>query len=240
MRVRAIALALLAAACTPATPQAPQPQRDPLAEGFPRPDRPVAAIVATQFSNEDARDDRREAEQLMDWAGIAPGMTVADIGAGEGYYSVRLAPRVGEKGRVLAQDINREALDRLAERVARDRLDNVSIALGLPADPRLPAASFDRIFLVHMYHEIEEPYVFLWRLRPALRPGGEIVVLDSDRPTGEHGTPPQLLFCEMAAMGLRLTGFAVQPGVGGYFARFVAEGPRPAPTAIKPCALAKR
>ena len=234
-----LSMALLLAACQPGATQPVEQDRDPLAAGFPRPDRPVAAIVATQYSNEDARDDRQEAAQLMDWAGIAPGMTVADIGAGEGYYAVRLAPRVGARGRVLAQDINGDALDRLAQRVARERFDNVSVKRGAPADPMLPARSFDRILMVHMYHEIEEPYAFLWRLRPALKPGGEIVVLDSDRPTDRHGTPPQLLFCEMAALGLRLTGFAVQPGVGGYFARFVAEGPRPEPASIRPCALAR-
>ena len=93
----------------------------------------------------------------MNLAKITPGMTVADIGAGEGYYTVRLATRVGEKGRVLAQDIDASAVRRLGSRVERERLDNVSIKLGAPDDPRLPATSFDRIFLVHMYHEVAEP-----------------------------------------------------------------------------------
>ena len=95
-----------------------------------------------------------EAQKVMDLAEIKPGMTVADIGAGEGYYTVRLAERVGPKGRVLAQDIDREALDRLGRRVERERLDNVSIKPGERDDPRLPENSFDRIFLVHMYHEV--------------------------------------------------------------------------------------
>ena len=68
--------------------------------------------------------------------------------------------------------------DALAERVARERLDNVSVRLGVPADPKLPDASFDRIFMVHMYHEIEQPYEFLWRMRPSLRPEGLVVVVD--------------------------------------------------------------
>ena len=105
----------------------------------------------------------------MDRAGIKKGMTVADIGAGEGYYTIRLAQRVGKEGRVLAEDIVPAVRDALAERVARERLDNVSVRLGLPADPRLPEASFDRMLMVHMYHEIEQPYEFLWRLRPALK-----------------------------------------------------------------------
>src|SRR3546814_16689157 len=85
-------------------------------------------------------------------------MTVADIGAGEGYYTVRLARRVGPRGRVLAQDILPEVRDSLALRVARQNLENVSVKLGSADDPMLPEHSFDRIFMVHMYHEISEPY----------------------------------------------------------------------------------
>ena len=87
-----------------------------------------------------------EAKTVMDLANIVPGMTVADIGAGEGYYTVRLAERVGSTGRVLAEDIAIGAIRKLGARVERDRLDNVSIKLGTPEDPKLPAGSFDRIF----------------------------------------------------------------------------------------------
>ena len=123
-------------------------------------------------------------------------MTVADIGAGNGYYTVRLAERVGDDGRVLAQDIDREALSRLGRRIERQRLENVSIRLGEMADPKLPDGSFDRIFMVHMYHEIESPYEFLWRMWPSLREDGQVIVVDVDRPTDRHGIPPKLLFCE--------------------------------------------
>jgi ubiquinone/menaquinone biosynthesis C-methylase UbiE len=139
---------------------------------FPRAYRPVSETRSNQFSTEQARDDRNEANTVMDLAQIMPGMTVADIGAGEGYYTVRLAERVGAKGRVLAQDIDQDALRRLGSRVEEERLDNVGIKLGAEDDPRLPENSFDRIFLVHMYHEVTEPYAFLWRLRPALREAG--------------------------------------------------------------------
>ena len=130
-----------------------------------------------------------EAEEVMAFAGVRPGMSVADIGAGEGYYTVRLSPIVGPKGRVLAQDIVPATRDRLAQRVDRDKLDNVSVRLGLPDDPRIPAASFDRIFLVHMYHEVTAPYAFLWHLRAGLKPGGEIIVVDADRDVRRHGMP---------------------------------------------------
>ncbi|MBX7526908.1 class I SAM-dependent methyltransferase [Qipengyuania vesicularis] len=202
---------------------------------FPEPDRPVSEVVSSQFSTEDQRDSVGEAQTVMDLAEIEPGMTVADIGAGNGYYTVRLAERVGADGRVLAQDIDQEALDRLARRVERYRLDNVSIRRGEFADPSLPADSFDRIFMVHMYHEIEEPYEFLWRMWPALRDGGQVIVVDRDRPTDQHGIDPLLLSCEFKRVGYELVAFKDAPELLGYYAQFKAAANRPEPGEIKPC-----
>jgi SAM-dependent methyltransferase len=232
-----LAAALFSALATVSAckPSASQGDRPATARDFPRAIRPVSALAGTQFSTEAKRDEAGEARMVMDWAGIKPGTTVADLGAGEGYYTIRLAGRVGTKGRVLAQDINRGALQRLGERVSRDRLDNVAIKEGAPDDPRLPPHSFDRIFMVHMYHEVSEPYAFLWRLRPALAAGGEVIVVDRDRPTNAHGIPPKLLFCEFEVVGYRLKDFSERPTVGGYFARFEASGKRPDPDAIKAC-----
>ena len=145
---------------------------------FPKPDRPVSDLDTYSVASETQRDSRGEAQTVMDLAELSEGMTVADIGAGNGYYTVRLAERVGKTGRVLAQDIDGDALAVLARRVERQRLDNVSIRLGEPADPKLPANSFDRIFMVHMYHEIEQPYEFLWRMWPSLREDGQVIVVD--------------------------------------------------------------
>jgi ubiquinone/menaquinone biosynthesis C-methylase UbiE len=206
---------------------------------FPQAYRPVSSLGDNEFSTEDQRDDLGEAQVVMDLAQIRAGTTVADIGAGEGYYTIRLAERVGERGRVLAEDIDPEAIRRLGARVERERLDNVSIKLGTPDDPRLPAASFDRIFLVHMYHEVAEPYAFLWYLRPALKAGGQVIVVDTERPTDQHGMPPKLLFCEFEAVGFRLVQFVRKPELKGYYAQFEAVGERPEPQAIKPCGAAK-
>src|SRR5436309_15316911 len=120
---------------------------------FPTAHRDVAPTVSDTFSTEDARDRLGEAEQVMELAGIKPGMSVADVGAGEGYYTVRLARVVGPRGRVLAEDIVPEVRDQLSDRVQRERLDNVAVKLGSADNPMLPGASFDRVFLVHMYHE---------------------------------------------------------------------------------------
>jgi ubiquinone/menaquinone biosynthesis C-methylase UbiE len=223
-------LLLLMAGCHKPVPEEPR-----TANGFPQAARPVAKTVSGSWSNEPDRDRKGEADAVMAAAGVKPGMTVADIGAGEGYYTIRLASKVGPKGRVLAEDIVQLFHDRLADRVYRDGLDNVSVKLGKPTDPGLPPASFDRIFMVHMYHEIDEPYEFLWNLRPALAPNGLAVVVDADRRTENHGTPPALLDCEFGQVGYKLVARKRMPQAGGYLALFRAEGPRPDPRSMHAC-----
>jgi SAM-dependent methyltransferase len=220
-------LVLLAPACDAQQAREPSP--------FPDPQRPVAPIVSPRYSNEDARDSIGEFETVVDLAGIEPGMSVADIGAGEGYYTIRLSPLVGPKGRVLAQDIVPATRDALAQRVNRERLDNVAVKLGESNDPKLPEVSFDRILLIHMYHEIERPSEFLWHIRGSLKRDGRVIVVDADRTTDRHGTPPKLLVCEFAAVGYELTRFERLPDSESYFAQFEARGPRPAPEQIPTC-----
>lgn len=201
---------------------------------FPEPHRPVAAI-SSRYLNEDARDSVGEFETVTRLADVRPRMSIADIGAGEGYYTVRLAPMVGNKGRVLAEDIVPATIRALAQRVQRERLDNVALKLGQPNDPQLPPASFDRVFMIHMYHEIARPSEFLWNLRAALKRDGRVVVVDADRPTERHGTPPRMLLCEFAAVGYGLVRFERLPDSESYFAQFEARGQRPEPAEIPDC-----
>ncbi|HZC37238.1 MAG TPA: methyltransferase domain-containing protein [Sphingomicrobium sp.] len=222
----AAAAAVLALAACRAQPREPH---------FPSAHRDVAPIVGDAFSTEDARDRVGEAEEVMDLAGIKPGMSVADVGAGEGYYTVRLAPVVGAKGRVLAEDIQPEVRDTLSERVQRERLDNVAVKLGTPDDPMLPPQSFDRIFLVHMYHEVQSPYAFLWHAREGLKPGGEMILVDANRPVKQHGIPPGQAKCEFAALGLDPVKYSVLTSGDVYFIAFKATRPRPDPDKIQPC-----
>jgi ubiquinone/menaquinone biosynthesis C-methylase UbiE len=207
-----------------------QPQASP----FPEPHRPVAPI-SSRYLNEDSRDGVGEFETVTRLAEVHPGMSIADIGAGEGYYTVRLSPMVGARGRVLAQDIVPDTIRNLAQRVQRERLDNVAIKLGEPNNPLLPPASFDRVFMIHMYHEIGRPSEFLWNLRAALKADSRVVVVDADRPTDRHGTPPRMLLCEFAAVGYGLTRFERLPESESYFAQFEARGPRPEPAEIPVC-----
>jgi ubiquinone/menaquinone biosynthesis C-methylase UbiE len=164
-------------------------------------------------------------------------MTVGDIGAGEGYHTVRLSPIVGPLGGVVAQDVTLAYLLELAKRTARLKLANVKFALGEPHDPRLPASSLDAAILVHMYHEIAQPYAFLYNLASALKPGARIGIVDLERPTSQHGTPLELLRCELMAVGYREVATHQLAGDGGYLAVFtppVGEG-RKAPHAIVAC-----
>lgn len=205
---------------------------------FPLPIRPVAPIVSDRWRAEDERERVGEAARVIEWLGIKPGMTVADIGAGSGYYAVRLAAQVGPGGRVLAQDIMSDYLARLKDRVTRAALTNVSVGLGEPGDPRLPRDSTDVAVLVHMYHEIEQPFALLANLVPALRPGARIGILDVDDATERHGTPRATLACELTASGYRQVGFhwlLVQPPRSEYLAIFEPPAIAPAPESIPMC-----
>ncbi len=196
---------------------------------FPKPDRRVASIVSPSWDNEDARDRAGEADTVMDVLGIRPGMSVADIGAGSGYYTMRVATRVGPRGRVYAEDITPSYLRDLRGRVQKAGLHNVTLVRGDPDDPRLLPQSIDRALLIHMYHEITQPFGLLYNLYPALRPGARVAIVDLDRPTDAHGTPPSRLKCELSAAGYEQVEF--RRLVDGYLAVFTPTQPT-SPAAI--------
>ena len=202
---------------------------------FPAPDRPVARIISSAYSDEETRERHGEAERVMDRLGIRPGIRVADVGAGDGYYTVRLARRLGASAALYAQDVQAQYLRDLEGRLGREGIQGVTLVLGAPRDPRLPPASIDVAILSHMYHEIENPYEFLYRLHPALAPDGRVAIVDNDRPTQDHGTPPGLLRCELAALGYRQVDFLELAPAEGYLAVFQPPAPLPAVHSIKPC-----
>jgi SAM-dependent methyltransferase len=204
---------------------------------FPKPDRPVAGIVSPIWHDERERDDADEPGQLVRLLGIKSGMTVADIGAGSGYYVVRLSPIVGLNGRIIAQDVVPKYLRSLRKRVRDLGLKNVAISLGEPHDPRLPAGSVDIAILVHMYHEIAQPYGLLYNLIPALKPDARVGIVDAFGPTSKHGTPPGLLRCELAAVGYREISLDRLTGSDAYLAIFAPPSitSRTRPEAIVAC-----
>jgi SAM-dependent methyltransferase len=203
---------------------------------FPKPDRPVASIVSPIWHSEDERDAAKEVPQVARLLGIEPGMTIADIGAGSGYYVTRLSPLIGERGRIIAEDVTPGYL-RLLEAKVRDlHLTNVTIAIGEAHDPQLPPRSLDRAILIHMYHEISQPFALLYNLAAALKPSAKVGIVDAIRPTAEHGTPPALLRCELEAIGYRETEFHPLDGSATYLAIFELRGVEPVqPDRIAPC-----
>jgi SAM-dependent methyltransferase len=204
------------------------------AAAFPKPNRPVADIVSPIWHDEKERDAAGEQSQLIRLLGIKSGMIIADIGAGSGYYVVRLSPIVGAGGRVIAEDIKAEYLQSLRKRVRDLGLQNVAISLGESHDPRLPADSVDVAILVHMYHEIAQPYALLYNLVPALKLGARVGIVDAFAPTAKHGTPPSVLRCELAAVGYRQISLNRLDGSNAYLAIFappsVASRTRPEAT----------
>ncbi|MGY3609980.1 MULTISPECIES: class I SAM-dependent methyltransferase [unclassified Bradyrhizobium] len=194
------------------------------AKEFPSPQRAVAQIVSPSRAAEERRDSLNEAGELARLLELKPGMTVGDIGAGAGYHAVRLSRLVGPTGSVIAQDVTRSYLIALARRTHRLKLTNVKFALGKPHDPRLPAASLDVAILVHMYHEIAQPYAFMYNLAPALKPGAQVGIVDLELPTSEHGTPIELLRCELSAVGYREIATHQLAGDSGYLAVFSPPG----------------
>lgn len=207
------------------------------AHAFPSAGRPVADIISPTRSNEKKRDASDESGQIVRLLDIKSGMTVGDIGAGSGYHAIRLARVIGPSGTVIAQDVKREYLDQLTGHISRLKIPNVRLALGEPHDPRLPPASLDAAILVHMYHEVAQPFAFLYNLAPALKAGARVGIVDLDKPTSEHGTPPDLLRCELSAVGYREVGFHRLAGDAGYLAIFkVPSGAgRKRPDEIVPC-----
>jgi predicted methyltransferase len=231
----ALTAALALCACKPAGAEL---RRGPTTtQAFPAPARPVADIVSDSWATPQMRDAAGEVPQIVHLLGLKPGMRVADIGAGEGYDSLRLARVLGPKGQVVAQDVTAAYLDKLQAQARRQGLANIRTVVGKPDDPALGADTLDAAIMVHMYHEIAQPYAFLHRLAPALKAGGRVGVEELDRPTNRHGTPPALLRCEWEAVGYRQVSVSQLQGGLGYFAVF--EAPTPdrltQPSAIKPC-----
>jgi len=209
---------------------------------FPLPQRPVASIVSPTWGDSTKRDAAHEAEQIASRLRLRPGMTVADIGAGSGYDSLRLARIVGPGGSVIAEDVTARYVQVLRAAADAQRLSNIRVVVGSPGDPKLPPGSIDAAIMVHMYHEIERPYELLYNLAPAFRGGGLLGIEEADRATELHGTPPALLTCELRAVGYRPLSLSAMQGGMGYFAIFAppAPGHRPAPDKIKACSRGGR
>jgi len=156
------------------------------------------------------REAEEKPEAALDALGLKPGMVVADVGAGSGYMSLRMARRVGPSGRVYAEDIQPEMLRLLRENEVKAKLSNVQTVLGTETDPKLPAGKMDLILLVDVYHEFSQPQKMLRQLRQALKPNGRLVLLEyrKEDPSipirPEHKMSVQEVNTELEAEGFQL------------------------------------
>ncbi len=146
----------------------------------------------------------------MDAMGIADASVVADIGAGSGWFTIRLARRVGPRGIVFAEDVQKEMMNAISRRVSREGFNNVRPVLGLKNDPRLPASSIDAALMVDAYHEVEDRVTMLANLANALKPQGRLGIIDfrldgtGPGPESEERVSPDVVVNDARKAGLRL------------------------------------
>jgi predicted methyltransferase len=181
----------------------------------------VAALVLVQhtrlFPPEDLavlegpdRDAWQRPDQIMDALGIGDGSVVADVGAGGGWFTVRLSRQVGPNGLVYAEDVQRQMTQAIADRAKRDGIRNVHTILGTQDDAKLPAGSIDAVLIVDAYHEIEHPKTLLANIATGLKPGGVIGIVDFKSDGGGPGpemderVDPEKVIADARAAGLEL------------------------------------
>lgn len=150
------------------------------------------------------RDRRLQIDRVMGILAIEPGKSVADIGAGSGWFTVRAARRVGKQGTVYAVDINPEAIRYIDQRARKEQLENVKTISSQPDDPLLPAQSVDSVLLLKTYHEVAHPVTLLRKLRPALRPGAKVGVIDRNGNGENHGIDKGVVIREAKEAGYSL------------------------------------
>ena len=156
-------------------------------------------VLTPENANEARLNRLQPPDQVMDAIGIKPGMVVAEIGAGQGRYVVQIAVRVGETGKVYAEDIDADALEHLDKRCNRWGLQNVETILGEVTDPKLPPGELDVIFVISAYHHFQDPVELMKKARPGLKPEGVLAI-------GEwlNATSPEQVKAQMTAAGYQL------------------------------------
>ncbi len=150
------------------------------------------------------RDEKLHINRVMYILSISPGKTVADIGAGSGWFTVRAAKRVTGSGLVYAVDINPEAIRHIADRAQQEHLPNVKTVLSKPDNPELPADAVDAVLLLKTYHEVANPVVLLRNLRTSLKPNARVGIIDRTGNGQDHGVQKEVVLHEAEQAGYRL------------------------------------
>lgn len=151
-----------------------------------------------------ARDKNLQIDRVMDILKISEGKSVADIGAGSGWFTVRAAKRVGAGGQLFAVDINQEYIDHINQRAAAEGFKNIKTVLGKPDDPMLASNSVDVVFILKTYHEIAEPVALMKKVRAALKKGGLVGIIDRNGNGADHGLDKDVVVRELKLAGFSL------------------------------------
>ncbi len=160
----------------------------------------------------DAWENRHNAyqppEQVMDSLGVKPGMVIAEVGAGRGRYIVHMAKRVGETGKIYANDIDKKALNYLEYRCERDSIPNVFTVLGKVTDPLLPKGTMNLVYMINTYHHLDQPVELMKNIIPCLKPNGRLVIIEHDPvklpDAGSHATAKDVLLKQAKQAGFEL------------------------------------
>ena len=171
------------------------------------------------------RDRKLQIDRVMDILGITPNKIVADIGAGSGWFTERAARRVGNGGRVFAEDINPQAIDHIADRMKKADIENVRAILGTADDPRLPKDAIDAVMFLKVYHEVARPEELMKAVKASLHPGAKVGIIDRNGNGADHGLNQAVVVREMDEAGFRLAehyDFTKADGQD-YFLVFVAK-----------------
>jgi predicted methyltransferase len=171
----------------------------------------IAPVVSAQDGDWKTRDTWEKPNQIMDVLGIKAGSVVGDIGAGEGYFTFHLAARVGPSGKVLAEDILDDRLEKIRKRADKEKLAQIETIHGETDDPRLPAASADVVLISNAYHEMRDYDKMLSAIFRALKPGGLLAIIDAPADPGQprdsyysrHRIPEQMVREDVARNGFR-------------------------------------
>jgi ubiquinone/menaquinone biosynthesis C-methylase UbiE len=171
---------------------------------------PIMGAAAADWLDREDREKYEQPEKVLDALQISPGMMIADIGAGIGYFSLRAARRVGRTGRVLAVEVQPEMLNLLKKNSDREKVFNVDLILGTETDPQLPTSTVDLALMVDVYHELQYPEEMVSNIRKALKPDGRLVLVeyrgeDAAVPIKpEHKMTAEQVLKEIEPMGFRL------------------------------------
>jgi ubiquinone/menaquinone biosynthesis C-methylase UbiE len=140
----------------------------------------VFSVALCSILNADVRDKYHQPDKVMDVVGVKPGMVIGEVGAGHGYFTFHLSRRVGDSGKVYANDISTRALAAIRERYAKDGISNIETIVGQVEDPLFPDDVLDMVFIVNAFHDLAKPVELLNNVVPSLKPGALVVIIDRD------------------------------------------------------------